>query len=156
MTIQQDSVSDSGMAGDASEKGATKKTTPAKRRGRPRTKTPETYSKALIRKIDQMAEAQCKDTTIAESLGLDVDTFRTEFSSKTHKKRQQGKVKLLQAQFKGALSKSRQAYKERIWLGKQHLDQHDRQEIEHTGSVEHRIVLFGSNPGAADGVDSGE
>jgi hypothetical protein len=141
------------MVGDAGEKtGATKKTTPAKRgRGRPRTKTPQTYSKVLVRKIDQMAEAQCKDTTIAESLGMDESTFKADLSARTHKKRQQGKVKLLLAQFKGALSKGKQAYKERIWLGKQHLDQHDRQEVEHTGTVEHCIVLFGSNPGDGDG-----
>lgn len=57
------------------------------KRGAPRTKTPAAWTKAQLTRIDKLAEAQCKDTTIAETLGVDVETFRREFRERTRRKR---------------------------------------------------------------------
>lgn len=99
--------------------------------GRPRTKTPTTWTKAQLKQIDDMAEAQCKDTTIAERLEVDVKTFKAEFSQRTRQKRAEGKAKVMQAQYRGALSTRKGAATERIWWGKQHLEQRDKQDVDH-------------------------
>ena len=100
------------------------------KRGAPRTRTPKTFTKATLAEIDRMAEAQCKDTTIAERLGVNVDTFRAEFQQRTRQKRAEGKAKVLLAQYQGCLRQGKGAMTERIWWGKQHLEQSDKQQIE--------------------------
>jgi hypothetical protein len=106
-------------------------------RGRPRVKAPETYSEAQLRLIDELAEAQCKDTTIAEVLGVDVNTFKGEFLQRTRKKRAEGKAAVMQAQYRGALRTGKSSTTERIWWGKQHLEQTDRADVT---SGDHAIV----------------
>ena len=97
--------------------------------GRPRTKTPAKWSKGQLKRIDAMAQAQCKDTTIAQVLGVDIETFRDEFSVRTAQKRDQGKARVLEAQFKGCFAKGKGAVTERVWWGKQHLEQSDKAEV---------------------------
>jgi len=76
-----------------------------------------------------MAMAQCKDTTIAVALGVDVDAFKREFKARTEQKRAEGKSEVLTAQYRGALKTGKGAVTERIWWGKQHLGQTDRQDV---------------------------
>ena len=102
---------------------------PKRGRGRPRTKTPVEYSEAQLRRIDDLARAQCKDTTIAEALGVDVKTFQGQFSKRTTQKRAEGKALVMEAQYRGALGTGKGAVTERIWWGKQHLDQKDRHDM---------------------------
>jgi hypothetical protein len=100
------------------------------KRGAPRTKTPEKFTAAQKRQIDEMAEAQCRDYTIAERLGVDLATFKAEFSKRCRQKRAEGKAKVMVAQYQGSLTRGKGAVTERIWWGKQHLEQSDKQEIE--------------------------
>lgn len=93
--------------------------------GRPRTKTPVVYTDEQLSLINEMAIAQCKDTTIATVLGVDPDTFRKEFSSRTEQKRAKGKATILQSQYRQAQENPTSA----IWWGKQHLEQKDRQDL---------------------------
>lgn len=112
------------------------------KRGAPRTRTPKTFTKATLAEIDRMAEAQCKDTTIAERLAVNVDTFRAEFQQRTRQKRAEGKAKVMLAQYQGSLMCGRGAVTERIWWGKQHLEQSDKQEHEHTGTINVNMVNY--------------
>ena len=119
--------------------------------GRPRTKTPKEYSAEQVALIDEMAEAQCKDTTIAEALGVDINTFKTEFSRRCKEKRAEGKTRVLRAQYRAAVGADGTPT-DRIWWGKQHLDQRDaKQEVEHTGNVIVEIVTEG---GRSDDKDN--
>ena len=109
--------------------------------GRPRTKTPAMYSKSQLEQIDRMAEAQCKDTTIAVALGVDVDSFVREFAERTRRKRAEGKTTVMQSQFQQAQTTPVGA----IWWGKQHLGQTDRQDVTSAGRavapVVHLVVV---------------
>lgn len=100
--------------------------------GAPRTKTPKTWTKAQLAEIDRLAEAQCKDTTIAERMGTDLDTFRREFVKRTRRKRAEGKAQLYLAQHAKALGGDVTML---IWTGKQHLEQTDKQDHNVTGEV---------------------
>lgn len=102
----------------------------AKKGGAPRTRTPKTFTEAQLAEIDRLAEAQCKDTLIAEKLDCDVKTFQGQFSKRTRKKRAEGKAKVLLAQYQGCLKQGKGAMTERIWWGKQHLEQSDKQQVE--------------------------
>ena len=110
--------------------------------GRPRTKSPAKWPEDWLRDIDAMAEAQCKDTTIAETLGVDVKLFQREFAKRTRQKRAKGKSELHRMQQKRAKKGSDTML---IWLGKQHLEQSDRQELNHGGQVQLVIVQHGHN-----------
>ena len=101
--------------------------------GRPRTKTPDTYTPEQLAYIDLMAQAQCKDTTIAESMGIEVGVFKREFVQRTRTKRAEGKRNVLIAQYKAAAGSGGPV--DRIWWGKQHLEQSDKQDLKHSGAL---------------------
>ena len=101
--------------------------------GRPRTKTPTTYTEEQLEAIDEMAMAQAKDTLIAESMGWEVKTFKAQFSQRTRTKRAEGKRYVLQAQYKAAAGSGGPV--DRIWWGKQHLEQSDKQDLKHSGAI---------------------
>ena len=101
--------------------------------GRPRTKTPDTYTPEQLAYIDLMAQAQAKDTLIAESMGVDRDTFKREFAQRCRTKRAIGKGRVLDAQYKAAAGSGGPV--DRIWFGKQHLEQSDKQDHKHSGTV---------------------
>lgn len=101
-------------------------------RGRPRA----TFTAEQLRKIDAMAEAQCKDTTIALAIGVPVETFRQNLRERTEQKRAIGKVTVMLAQYEGCKVKGTGGMSERTFWGKQHLGQSDKQGIEHSGSIE--------------------
>jgi len=112
--------------------------------GRPRTKTPKEYSAEQLALIDEMAEAQCKDTTIAERLGVDRECFKREFAQRTRQKRAEGKAKVMQAQYRGSLGTGKGAVTERIWWGKQHLAQTDRQDVTSDGeAIVPTVIIHG-------------
>jgi len=94
--------------------------------GAPRTRSPKRISAKMLHEIDAMAEAQCKDACIAEALGFEVTTFKVQFSQRCRQKRAQGKQKLYQRQYEKGLAGDVTML---IWLGKQHLEQADKREI---------------------------
>jgi len=100
--------------------------------GRP----PKEFTEEQIKEIDDLAEAQCKDTTIAEALGIAIDTFRRHFASRTEHQRAIGKNRVMVAQYHGCLVNGTGGMSERVWWGKQHLKQSDKQAIEHDVSDE--------------------
>ena len=111
--------------------------------GRPRTKTPKEYSAEQVALIDEMAEAQCKDTTIAEALGVDINTFKAEFSRRCKEKRAEGKTRVLRAQYRAAVGADGTPT-DRIWWGKQHLAQTDRQDVTSDGeAIVPTVIIHG-------------
>ncbi|MCE5324909.1 MAG: hypothetical protein LLG01_00695 [Planctomycetaceae bacterium] len=119
--------------------------------GRPRTRTPAKWSAAQLAKIDRMAMDQCKDGTIADAMGIDPGTFKTEFSSRTHQKRCQGKVELHRLQRKRAGKGSDTML---IWLGKQHLEQSDKNQIDANVNVKSLADIAAVMRGAGDHAGS--
>ena len=103
-----------------------------KRVGRPS----KEYTPEQIAQIEEMAEIQCKDATIAEALGLDVKTFQKHNSKFTRQKRAQGKAVIYANQYEMAKKQPVMA----IWLGKQHLEQTDRADI--SGDVHFSIINY--------------
>lgn len=101
--------------------------------GRPRTKTPVFIPNDVVAQIEQMAKEQCKDCTIAAVVGIDEETFKRQFAALTHKKRCEGKAELYKCQFSRAATDKSDTML--IWLGKQHLEQSDRQDTRLSGEV---------------------
>lgn len=90
--------------------------------GRPKKQfTPE-----QIKKINKAAFNQAKDSTIAGYLGIDPDTFKLHFSELTSKKRYEGKIWLLEQQWRQAEAGNPALL---CFLGKNYLEQADRQEF---------------------------
>jgi hypothetical protein len=117
-----------------------------KRLGRP----PAEFTPKQLRRIDNLALRQCKDTTIAEAMGVEVKTFQAHFSKRTRQKRAEGKTILHTNQFKMARKQPVMA----IWLGKQHLDQSDKAEL--SGTMTQRVavnIIANGKPLKADIVD---
>lgn len=119
--------------------------------GAPRTKTPEVIpdtpegvTKAVLEQIDELAEAQAKDTMIAEVIGWDVNTFKRQFEQRCREKRAIGKGKVLRAQYRGCFKGGKGAVTERVWFGKQHLEQTDKADQNVKVSAKLDIVVFGS------------
>ena len=115
--------------------------------GRPRTKTPVKYSKTQLQRIDEMARAQAKDSTIACAMGIGLETFRREFRERTEQKRAEGKLELLQAQRTSAIVAKIPVMQ--IWAGKQHLGQSDKKEVavEVTSLADIAAVMRGGDEG---------
>ena len=101
------------------------KRTTKKGPGRP----PRQFTATQIRKIDEMARAQCRDYTIAEALGIEGEVFKRHFAERCRQKRAQGKTAVLQAQFAAATAE-KGTPTDRIWWGKQYLEQSDKQKLD--------------------------
>lgn len=97
---------------------------------RPRSKTPYEYSAEQLAIIDEMALHQARDCTIAEVLGIDHETFKKDMGSRTKRQRAKGKAEALKAQYLAATTPMGTPT-DRVWFGKQHLEQKDKQEVEH-------------------------
>ncbi len=80
-------------------------------------------------KIEQMAEDNCRDNTIAGVLNIPMNTFKRHFGKLCTKKRQIFKTKL--RGYQAQLAKTNPAMA--IFLGKNELNQVDKQEIKQTG-----------------------
>lgn len=88
-----------------------------------------------------MAFDQCKDTTIAETIGMDVKTFQNNYSKETRQKRAEGKARIYRLQMQAAEDGNPTML---IWLGKQHLEQTDKQDVTSGGAPIKAIVGFDS------------
>lgn len=89
--------------------------------GRPK----RVFTEQQIQQIDEMALNNCKDTTIGIVLDIPLMTLKRHFGKRMIKKRAEFKQELRDNQSK--LSKTNPAMA--IFLGKNELDQVDRQEI---------------------------
>ena len=111
--------------------------------GRPK----KVFTEEQKKSIEQMALDNCYTRTIAEALGESQDTIKRHFASLLQKKRAEGKVALRRQQRKLAVNNVAMA----IFLGKNELDQTDKQERKHTLSTETAILL-----GLIDGGTKGK
>jgi len=91
---------------------------------------PRRFTKAQIAKIDRWAKAQAKDGTIADALGVDRKVFKRQFTARCRQKRAEGKCEVLEAQYAAASNKAAAQNGSRVWWGKQHLEQTDREKID--------------------------
>jgi IS30 family transposase len=97
------------------------------------------------KRVDKLLEVQCSGTEIAAALGMHPDTlynavkreFNSDFSAYSQVKRESGKRLLKAKQFEVALEGDKTML---VWLGKQYLDQSDRQNVTHEGPISIRIV----------------
>ena len=93
--------------------------------GRPKVK----WTNAQIEQIDDLASINCKDYTIAECLDVSLMSLKRHFGKRMIQKRAQGRVKL--RQYQEGMAKTSPAMA--IFLGKNELNQTDRQDIHQTG-----------------------
>src|SRR4051812_38212893 len=88
--------------------------------------------------VDKLCGLQCNEVEVAQFLGVSVDTLarackrehNVSFAEYFAQKRGVGKIALRRAQWQTA-QKGNPALL--IWLGKQHLDQKDKSQHEHSG-----------------------
>lgn len=90
--------------------------------------------------FDKLCYMQCTATEIAAWFNCSVDTIErrveeahgVKFAEYFAEKKQHGRISLRRAQFQAATVKGNTSMM--IWLGKQYLDQKDKQETEITGT----------------------
>lgn len=93
-------------------------------------KTGRPLAKIDPAQVEQLAAIQCSYAEMAAVLGCDPKTLSNRFSQAIEKGREVGKSSLKRAQFKMAMGGNATML---IWLGKQHLGQHDKQSHEVSG-----------------------
>jgi hypothetical protein len=96
--------------------------TEKKKAGRPRIK----FTAEQIAQIDEYALLNAKNNTIAVKMGIDINTFEKHFKKKCEQKRAEGKIALHKAQ-----DNLKNTPVMAIWLGKQHLEQSDKNDVKH-------------------------
>ena len=96
--------------------------------GRPRNK----YSDAQIKQIAELAFRGLKNNGIATKMGIDQNTFETHFKELCTKQRVERKLMLLDLQVEKAKTGDSTML---VWLGKNDLEQTDKQNIEHSGGI---------------------
>ena len=88
--------------------------------------------------IAQMALDGAKNTDIADRLGVDEGTIRKGYSEILRKKRAERRMNLRRKQYEKAIRGDTVML---VWLGKNDLDQSDKQETKHSGSVDSRLTI---------------
>ena len=83
--------------------------------------------------VEKLAGYGCTNTEIANFFGCDESLIRKSYSEYLTKGRDKGKIRLRQLQWRSAENGNTVML---IWLGKQLLDQTDRQEVEHIRPIE--------------------
>lgn len=99
-------------------------------------------------KVDQLLIAGCKGTEIAAHLGIHSDTLYlrcdkekgVSFSTYLQEKRAVGNTLLRAAQFDEAVRKRDRGML--VWLGKNRLEQSDKEEVRHKGNIPVEVVNF--------------
>ena len=84
-------------------------------------------------KVEQLAGFGCTNTEIASFFGCSENTIRRSYGEYLTKGRDKGKIRLRQLQWRAA---ERGNVSMMIWLGKQVLNQVDKQEVEHIRPID--------------------
>ena len=82
----------------------------------------------------QLARIHCTYEEIAAVVGCSTDTLKRRFADRIEKGREEGRSSLRRAQFKRAIEDGHPTML--IWLGKQHLGQSDKTEVDVQGAAE--------------------
>lgn len=115
-----------------------------KKLGRPR----KTFLTQLqLRKMDIMAKDQCKHRTIAEALSIGREALRAHYLPRLIKKGAEGRIALRASQRRMSNKQPVMA----IFLGKQYLEQSDKQEVKHA-ITEETATLLGMIDGTSKGM----
>ena len=83
--------------------------------------------------VEKLAGFGCTNTEIASFFGCDESLIRKSYSEFLTKGREKGKIRLRQLQWRQA---ERGNVSMLIWLGKQVLNQTDKQEVEHIRPID--------------------
>jgi hypothetical protein len=89
---------------------------------------PKEFTPELIKQIDKLALEGHKTGTIAVALGLNEETLKAHYSERMAQKRVEGKILLKRWQIKKARTGDSIML---IWLGKNELEQTDKQDLTH-------------------------
>ena len=81
-----------------------------------------------VEQLKKLANIHCTMKEIASFFECSVDTLENRFSDVIHQARDHGKMSLRRKQFEVALQTG--SVPMLIWLGKQHLDQRDKMELD--------------------------
>ena len=84
------------------------------------------------KKVEALASYGCTNTEIASFFGCEKSTITKRFSINVAKGKEGGKIRLRQKQFETAMNGNVAML---IWLGKQMLDQRDKQDLEASGDI---------------------
>jgi len=84
------------------------------------------------KKVEALASYGCLNTEIASFFGCEKSTITKRFSTQVRKGKDSGKIRLRQKQFETAMNGNVAML---IWLGKQMLDQRDKQDLEASGDI---------------------
>ena len=95
-------------------------------------------------KAEKLAAIMCTQSEIASVLGVSLALLEhdPEFIRIHKKGMEQGKASLRRMQY-GAASNGNATML--IWLGKQHLGQRDKQDIEHSGEIDQTVIILPAN-----------
>jgi DNA-binding CsgD family transcriptional regulator len=88
--------------------------------------------------IAQMALDGARTTDISDRLGVDEGTIRKGYSEILRKKRAERRMNLRRKQYEKAMKGDTAML---VWLGKNELDQADKQETKHSGSVDAKLTI---------------
>ena len=91
------------------------------------------------RQVEALAKLQCTMIEMSQVLGVSVDTLERRFADIIERGREFGRMSIKRKQFAVAMKGSVPML---IWVGKQHLGQRDRQEMEHSGEVKFGAISF--------------
>ncbi len=129
-----------------------------------RTKGTTTKRKRSVRpkvdldRVEELARLQCSDEELATALGLAAEELAElrhddeALGAALGRGRQDGMNSLRQAQWEAALGGNVQM---QIWLGKQYLDQRDRQEQALSGELTHKHGVDGLSTQKLDAIVAG-
>jgi len=90
-------------------------------------------------KVEALASYGCTNTEIASFFGCERTTITKRFSRIIAKGKEGGKIRLRQKQFDVAMKGNVVML---IWLGKQILEQSDKQEMKHSGSIKASLSMI--------------
>lgn len=88
--------------------------------------------------VEALASYGCTNIEIASFFDCNETTIRKRFSENLIKGRESGKIRLRKKQFEVAMSGNVVML---IWLGKQTLGQADKQDVEHSGEIDSKLVI---------------
>jgi len=90
------------------------------------------------KQVEALASYGCTNTEIASFFGCDRTTIAKRFSRNLTKGKDSGKIRLRQKQFDVAMKGNVMML---IWLGKNVLDQTDKQDIAHSGEIDSKLII---------------
>jgi len=93
--------------------------------------------------VSRMALEGARNTDIADHFGVDESTIRDRFPEILRKKRAERRMNLRRMQYQKAMRGDGAML---IWLGKNELEQADRQAIEHSGELKQTVTFVMPRP----------